>query len=283
MNIIHFSANFSGIKIREEIQNPSHEQARKLLETTHNVISGEIYNFAPINKTGIEKFIEKTFSNISDLKTFKEAISQIKPKKLEEELKQFTSPKTFEDQEAKNLDRQKGATEIAFNYCLMLALNKAFSFETVKRNDKLDKKELRFVANLEVEENGEKEQWTIIKKANLENATNGEVMGVLIGVANSVNGKLPLFIKNQKFLELQNKYVPQEAGRSFGKLISALEQIDENEFYELDEPILNRLLIINLFNAFGFNPFNSIDTFNTAFPELKIPKPKGNFGKKKKK
>ncbi len=283
MNIIHFSANLKTVKVKEEYQNPTSDQLKKTLETAHAIISHEMYSFAPIKKQEIERVAGASLSKISNFSTLKEAISTIKPGKLQDELKPFSTPTLKQDDDGKNELRQKGADQIAFNYYLLLLLNKCFPVEAIKRNDKLEKNELRLVANTEVTGEEGKQAWQVIRKSNLDIASNGEVFSTMIAIGNAINPKLPLFFnESHNFNQLVKKHIPAEGSKSFAKLIAAFQSVDEKELQSLKDKLLQRLFVLKLMEGFGFYPFTSVETFNDAFPELKLAKPKGNFGKKKK-
>ena len=78
------------------------------------------------------------------------------------------------------------------------------------------------------------------------------------------------------------------------KNLTRLQQFLQNENYDATKktlasftntnylPILTHHYYAKIFARCGFNPHVSTELMSAVYPELKIPKPKGNYGPKKK-
>ena len=136
-----------------------------------------------------------------------------------------------------------------------------------------------------------KGDWIAIKKLAVDDKTAlPEVAGVLMGIRQAIDRKIFFFAGVDTFV-LDELAVGMAKGKKKGyasaaELLSApkpreqlLAACKSPDALPQAEAYLNRALL----EAIGLRTEVETDDFNSAYPGYKISKPRGNFGKKKKK
>ena len=149
------------------------------------------------------------------------------------------------------------------------------------------KRELRLVANAG--------GWQSVKKVGFEGSEDKEVCAAAATIFERVKAKLPDLLLGEKSGEydsIVDSFISKfPERRSFGRLPEILSAA-EKELPKVDaiaagnavlQSRLAKLFLYSCFGRTGFTPFVSGETVGRVWPELKIPKPRGNFGGKKKK
>ena len=118
-----------------------------------------------------------------------------------------------------------------------------------------------------------------------------EVLAALSGMFNAANRKLADFSAGDcaafdAFVEQTFAKYPER--KNFSRLPQVLQDAVAVEsqlaqFASGDKlQALREFFFLKAFERCGFPPFITADQISGVYPELKIPKPRGNFGKKKK-
>jgi hypothetical protein len=134
--------------------------------------------------------------------------------------------------------------------------------------------------------------WMVVKKLLiLDSTTPQEVAAALASVESTISRKSFDFtgINREKIDAIADKLVVGKR-KSFASLADALNSLKPTELKaELlaacptpkHLPIAENYLVKSLLDKLGFKINLDLETLSQTFPEIKVPKPRGNFGKKK--
>lgn len=124
---------------------------------------------------------------------------------------------------------------------------------------------------------GQYKNWVAIKKISIDEKTNDyEVAGILSAINTTLITKSFDFLNPDKTMEAIASKVTMGKRSSFANLADALKQI----FDSLTENKINNAYLIKcVFENLGFTPYANLAMLVPAYPELKMPKPKGRFKK----
>ena len=277
-----FSANFSDCKYEEKLEDLQRDKAFLLVKNARSVCWSKMFDYAPIDKAGIER-VAFSYGKPKSISEIASILSSIKPGVLEGQLRSFVNAKTQAQIDAETLKKPKGdAVDFAFAYFVFCLWKSVFP-ESVAFAGKgsPSKKEVRFASNT----NG----WTAVKKVDLEKAETKEVLFALAGIFTTLNRKLPDFAADDAggFEDFVSSFLDSfPVRKSFAKLPVLLnEALKSKEKISQfgSSPSLEQSFFLRCFEHAGFPPFVSLEAIAGVYPELKVPKPRGNFGGKKKK
>jgi len=277
-----FSANFQDCKYEEKLDDLKRDKAFSLVKNARSVCWTKMFDYAPIDKAGIER-VAFSYGKPKSVSEIASILSSIKPGVLEGQLRQFVKAKTQEQIDAELLKKPKGdAVDFAFAYFVFCLWKSVFP-ESVAfaGNGNPSAKEVRFAASTQ--------GWTAVKKVDLARAEGKEVLFALAGIFTTLNRKLPAFASDNSdgFESFVSSFLNSfPVRKSFAKLPVLLNEALKNED-KLPQfgssPLLKESFFLRCFEHAGFPPFVSLEAIAGVYPELKVPKPRGNFGGKKKK
>ncbi|MBI5177255.1 hypothetical protein HY995_04175 [Candidatus Micrarchaeota archaeon] len=246
------------------------------------------YEFSPLDAKGIGQWAQKDAQAIRTASDFASVIRSKKQAALEQQLSQFVSlPSAAPDANAESYKASKASpVEFAFSCCLNSLADPMFPPRRVAWSGPGgERSEVRLAANIS--------GWMAVKKADAEKAGRREVMAACAGIFESCRRKLPhLLCGDAKIAEYESALdaflskFPER--KSFSRLPEILESADREKIEDkleaiLGSPLARELFYYECFSRAGFTPFIQQETIGLVYPELKIPKPRGNFGKKKRK
>ena len=290
MDFVLFSSAVPNALVEEKLEGKQPPEALALLLlNARNVCWNKMFGYAPLDLGGIEKlaFSYGKPKSISDLVSI---LSSVKPGVLEGQLRPFIKIKmpSVETIKAEGLKKPKGdPVDFAFAFFLFCLWRSVFP-ESVSfaQKGRPSKKEVRFAAN--------QPGWVLVKKVDLGKAEEKEVLLGLAGVFASANKKLADFTVQdaEAFESFVSSFLNSfPVRKSFVKLSALLGEALKKE-HEISAfaggdarklGILEHAFFLRCFEHAGFPPFVSLDAIAGVYPGLKIPKPRGNFGGKKKK
>lgn len=284
-----FSANLPDFKFEEKLDGlQSRDKTLSLLESTRLACLSKMFDFTPIDKQGIER-LAASFGRPKNVGELASVLSSIKPGALEAQLRAFvkTPPSKGEAADLELAKKQKAdPVEFAFSYFLYCLWKTASpSALSVQQKGSPQKKEVRFAAS--------QQSWVVVKKVDLEKAEAKEVLFALAGIFSSINKKIPDFAADnpEGYGAFVSSFLDSfPVRKSFAKLSILLKEAASREpslsQFASDAGKLSSLkqcYYLSCFEHAGFTPFVSLESIAGVYPELKIPKPRGNFGGKKKK
>ncbi|MFH1285495.1 MAG: DUF2666 family protein [Candidatus Micrarchaeota archaeon] len=136
-------------------------------------------------------------------------------------------------------------------------------------------------------------EWISIKKMMIdENTKQPEVVAMLGGVKATITRKsFELAGVNAQKIDEYAEKLAKGKRKNYSSLAEIASGIKSSELKEVlaqsvvspeQTPFAEAYFLRRLLETLGFDVDISIETLKKAYPELKIAKPKGNFGKKKK-
>lgn len=278
MDFILFNASLGGYSYSQRKENPSKEQVACLLADARAVCLAGMFDCAPIRVAEIKQLASQPPkpSSLSDVAAYFESV---KPSQLEEKLRPLvTMPlKTGEE-----LAKAKGdPVDFAFSAFTHFLLERLKPIQLPQAC--ASPNEVRLAANYD--------GWVAIKKCDVAKSEPKEVMASLASIYATVSKKLPEYASTnfQALNSLSDglfKNYPER--KSYARVPLLLRDVDKilQEAEKLFTPGFESQAASFLLDAglerCGFPPFITIDAINGNYPELKIPKPKGNYGPKKK-
>ncbi|MEM4254874.1 MAG: hypothetical protein QXR53_00895 [Candidatus Norongarragalinales archaeon] len=278
-----FSASFPDAKFEEKLEDLKRDKVFSFVKNARSVCWVKMFDYAPVDKGGIEKIAFSYYGKPKSVSEIASILSSIKPGVLEGQLRQFVKAKPAESVDLENVKKAKGdAVDFAFAYFFFCLWKSVFP-ESVSFAGKGNPsaKEVRFAAHTA--------DWTAVKKVDLGKAEDKEVLFALAGVFNTLNRKLPKHAADdaEGFESFVSSFLNSfPLRKSFAKLPVLLNEALKNE-EKIPQfgssPSLKELFFLRCFEHAGFPPFVSLDAIAGVYPELKIPKPRGNFGGGKKK
>jgi len=128
---------------------------------------------------------------------------------------------------------------------------------------------------------GKHGEWFAVKKMSIDATTKRhEIAGILAIIGATVRRKMFDFAGvKREAIEAAALQLTKGKRRAYGNLVDALSGVKEGEFKGEDASYLLDRILSNL----GFAAWPSAETLSKVYPDLKFAKPRGNFGKKKKK
>ncbi len=276
------------------------ENVCSLLEDARRICLTKQFDYAPFDARAIQALAAPHAAQASTLSGLANALSVLKPSEVEGNLRNFLSPEfrthAGEGSEAAvavdakaSLPKKRDAMPLAWACFLNAFYEKLFSNETDVS---------RFTAKSEA---GGKcmlaadfESWRVVKKA----AAGAELKETFYFLASSflsIEKKLSELafdstMQAQQFSSLVESFLKNFSERkSFSKLQQMLSCV-AGEGVEAKISTLSprkprlalQLFLDRVFEYSGYAPFATLDALNSAFPELKIPKPRGRVAASKK-
>ncbi len=265
------SCNFKDLQIHQQLseKNLTNEQIFSLLNNTFEAIRRKTYDFAPIDKKGIEAFASPTIKKINSLDDLIAVLGETKPAALEEKMKTYCK----DDRSPERIIEKKlsPVTDIATGYYFSLLFEKLFPVK-ISSSGKPPKKEFRFAANY----NG----WVVIRKVNMAVAENKEVLACLVHTLESIDKKFMQFHGDSaSFTALDVLLAKYPSRKSFGKLLLLLREGQKERLLTHNDPFLRKYFLYKLLAQLGHSPYLSGELLGGIYPELKIPKPRGRLKK----
>ncbi|MEW5955506.1 MAG: hypothetical protein AB1626_03140 [Candidatus Micrarchaeota archaeon] len=266
MQFASFQASFPDCEYSLELREPiTAEALAKLVSEAQAVCAHKMFDYAPLDR---QKIAELAPRPKNEGQLFQE-LSALKPSSLEARLLEFITekvPELKDESEAKKAEtRKKGLAKIALQYYLKTVLDSALPKQLPPKN-KASKKEVRLAVNTA--------EWKAVKKVATDgSAADKEIAAALAGIHDTLKRK-------QAELTPALSALAEKLGeprKSMAALIAALPLAAQapTEF--------KREAYETVMAACGYPPFIDVETVGGAWPELKIPKPRGNYGGKKKK
>ncbi|MEM4137773.1 MAG: DUF2666 family protein [Candidatus Anstonellaceae archaeon] len=134
--------------------------------------------------------------------------------------------------------------------------------------------------------------WIVIKKLLIDEKVSSQEIGLLLSsIQKSIFEKSYFYfdIEVNKIRQLAKKFVATKrksigaVGEIFSSLkVGELKKELEGCCKKPDHyPLAEQFFVLAVLDELGFNPYPNLEVIQKLYPELKIPKPKGNFGKKK--
>ena len=290
LDFLWFSSALEGAKCDEKLQGAFDKSSvAKLVFNARSIAWIKMFDFAPLELKKIEA-IASSYGNPKTISDVCSILSPIKPGVLEGGLRECVTLKLqMEPLDASdvNFKKPKGdPVDFAFSYFVFCMWKKIFpSSLAFSQKGNPSKREVRLAANYG--------DWVAVKKVDLEKTEKKEVLLGLAGIFSSTNQKLPsLYSSNDDGFEnavsaLLNSF---QVRKSFAKLPALLGEASKiepgiAEFSSTSEgkAVLREALYLRCFEHAGFPPFVTLESIAGVYPDLKIPKPRGNFGGKKKK
>jgi len=266
MGFVWFACGFDDYTY--ERREESHDGAASLLSEAHAILDQRHLDFAPLQLDRI-KSAAPSFA-VGDASAFIEHASKLKYGELAAKLHGAVTYVMPTDEAV--LKKIGDPDELAVCAYLYYAFRSVFP-STMPAKMPFAKSEVRLAADMD--------GWVAVKKVNLEVAERKEVFSALCSMRSVVSRKAmeftPGFEEFNATLETALTNFPER--KSFGKLAAALNAVKGlSQDAKMQEYAYSQAML-----RVGFPPFLTNDHVASLYPELKVPKPKGNFGGKKKK
>ncbi|MCX8198178.1 MAG: DUF2666 domain-containing protein [Candidatus Micrarchaeota archaeon] len=134
--------------------------------------------------------------------------------------------------------------------------------------------------------------WVVVKKLSIDGKTTPqEISAILASIESTLSRKSYQFSGiNQAAIESAASKLAQGKRKSFSSLAEILSSIKPAELKKellsacptpAHLPIAENYLLKCLLDSLGFKTNLDVETLSEAYPEIKVPKPKGNFKKMK--
>ncbi len=264
MGFVWFACGFDDYTYERREESP--DTAGTLLNEAHAILDAKHLVFAPI----MADKIKATAPTFSSPQAFIDHVSKLKYGELAKKLHGFVTYQMPTDEAV--LKKIGDPDEVAVCTYLHYAFRTVFP-SSLPAQKPFGKKEVRLAADLD--------GWVAVKKVNLEVAERKEVFSALCSMRTVAQRKAmeftPGFDELNGKLEMALASYPER--KSFGKLAGALNAVKGLS----DNPQLQSFAYSSAMLRVGFPPFLTNDHVASLYPELKVPKPKGNYGGKKKK
>ncbi len=256
MTFVLLSALLPNAKYEVKLQDPTPDQLAPHFENFLHLISSNIYRFSPIEYEKVIAFSPKNALDIQgvlSLFTQTRIVEIVKPA-----IKSVLQEPSDESGAKKFKEKQRALQEIAICSFIHAVFSQVYP-QSFTQAGNPQKNEVRIASSIP--------QWQIVKKVDVEKVEPKEAFASLANMYYSLHAKYPAF----STARLQALEVPR---KSYSALLSALPQQPEKTF-------AGEWSVFETLRAYGFPPIPSPGTIGQLYPELKIPKPRGNFGKKK--
>lgn len=258
MAFILFSALFPSSHYEAKLESPAKPELAGQIANFSHIISANIYSYSPVSYEKVSKLCPKKSGSLADM------LSQFTPSKIGQLVAPAITlkiePPTDESQVKKFKQKQKALEEISV--CAFLhAVFCQFYPQSFTSSGNPQRTEVRIASNLP--------EWQIVKKVDVQRQEPKEAFMTLANIYHSIHNKYPAFSP----LALSQT----ESGRkSYSMLLNNLSPLSSATDFD------SEWKAFEAFNAAGFPPIPPTAAIGQLYPELKIPKPRGNFGKKKK-
>jgi hypothetical protein len=274
-DFVIFQAGFPDLQVSAEARPPTRETLEKLAETAVAACRKKMFDYAPIDSNAIAALAGKNHPGISSIPSLAAALLKAKPSAIEEQLLPLCKmpPKPADECDWKKWGkRKKGIMEIAFSRYLNALYEKAVPPLEIEKG-KFAKKEIRLAANTV--------GWVAVKKVSLE-ATPEEALACLAGIHATVLRKMGETSGATAVADgLLKAFAPRN---SLGALAQALSSFDAAGARSALEAACGKhlragedFLYCSFLERFGHAPFVTTEAIGMAFPQLKIPKPRGRI------
>jgi len=280
-----FEADFTGKAYSYSAKAEDKAKLASLLSSARKVIAESIYDYAPIDRKAIDAY----FSKAKQPKTPAELaaiLSSASMSSIERDLEKAVKFDAVPADDIKKADVEKRKIGYATSYYLYLLFKSAFGEQAPKPAGTNKNQIIRLVSN--------SSEWMVVKKTNTITATKPETLSALIGMLSTIVRKEgDVLCKDDDFesasMALFGSFFKR---KSFGKLCEALNAVPApkaneaaaaNSIDKAFTPEMFILLYLKAFSLSGYSPYPEPDLLAETYPQLKIPKPRGNFGGKKKK
>ncbi len=256
-----------------------------LLSKARCLLARRAYDYAPIDCGKIEAYVKSTGITVSDPLALSKLVLSLSPSTLESGLKSSVSFSPVPDDDVRKQVVEGKKIGYAVGYYLYLAYARAFGEPVPEPAGSFDKKEVRLVAN--------SPEWMVVKRANLSEWKKPEILSAIIGMLSTVLRKEAEYSCKAGLdfeAEAQKLFGGFFKRKSFGKLGEALTSVSPQAVAETAERLaldkslaleVERLLYLKAFEYSGYSPCPGPGLLAETYPELKIPKPRGNYGGKK--
>jgi hypothetical protein len=276
MNFAWFSSNLPGAVCEIKTSSAPFD----VLKPGRAICFKKMFDYAPLDLKTIEKMVLQKPKAIGEIASL---LSAIKPGVLEAQLRPSITFKPAVQADGVEVKIKGDPVDFAWSYYLFLLFESVFP-QKIASSGKPSKNEVRFAADYD--------SWMLVKKVDLAKAERKEVLAALSGMFNAANRKLADFSASDcaafdSFVEQTFAKYPER--KNFSRLPQVLQDAVAAEsrlaqFASGDKlQALREFFFLKAFERCGFPPFITADQISGVYPELKIPKPRGNFGKKKKK
>lgn len=280
--VLYVYSNLKGAQYSANLNYPTKEQTSQVGADFYSITVNKTLEYAPIDASKVKT------SKVTDVKSLTIQLGALKQKQLEELTQRAITLKlekpTDESALKKYDERQKALAELAGMTLISQMFNSAFPLQLPK-SSKPPKNEVRIAASLA--------DWQIVKKVNLDVAENKEIFSSLVSINAALDAKIPslLCTNLEEYEQALDKTLSTMPER---RNLTRLQQFLQNENFDSTKtqiaafttppyaPVLLHHYYAKIFTRCGFNPHVSTELMSQVYPELKIPKPKGNFGPKKK-
>lgn len=281
--VLYVFSNLKGAQYSANLNAPTKEQTSQAGADFYAITVNKTMEYAPIDASKVKA------PKVTDFKSLTVQLSALKQKQLDELTAGAVTLKlekpTDESALKKYEERQKALAELSSIALISTMFNSAFQLPLPKAA-KPPKNEVRLAASLL--------DWQIVKKVNLDTAETKEIFSALVSMNAALDAKIPSLICNnaEGYEQMLDKTLAPLPER---RNLTRLQQFLQSENYDSTKkqlatftttaqlPMLLHHYYAKIFARCGFNPHISTELMSAVYPELKIPKPKGNFGSKKKK
>ena len=266
MQFASFQASFPDYAYVNELREPSLDAITNLVADARSIAAQKMFDYAPLDLKAIAGIAPKP-KNAQELS---HALSELKPSSLEQRLSAFvteTVPDPKDESKLKKaLVRRKALSRIALYYYLKTMVDSALPRQLPKTTTKPLKKEVRLAINTS--------EWTAVKKVATDgSAKNNEITAVLSSIHDTLSRK-----------QAQTDAALEELVNKLGEPRKSVAALQTTLPIALNAPPeIKRTAFEIIMAACGYPPYIDTQTISDAWPELKIPKPRGNYGSKKKK
>ncbi len=125
---------------------------------------------------------------------------------------------------------------------------------------------------------GRYKDWMAIKKLGVDETTRDyEISGILSAINTTLVGKSFDFLHPDRSVESIAEAATRGKRKSFINLSQALRQVEPSL---AGDRIRASYLLKCVFEKLGFAPYANVEVLTAAYPDLKVPKPRGRFSKK---
>ncbi|GEM_PF-1971298 len=268
MGFIWFACGFDDYTYERREENQ--EGAGALMNDAHAILDAKHLTFAPILPDKIKAAAPTFPTGDAGIQPFIDHVSKLKYGQLAAKLHAFVTYTMPTDEAI--LKKIGDPDELAVCTYLHYAFRSVFP-SALPLARPFAKKEVRLAADLD--------GWVAVKKVNLEVAERKEVFSSLCSMRTVAQRKTMEFTPG--FDEFNDRLgaalAPFPERKSFGKLGAALNAVKSIS----TDNALQSFAFSQAMLRVGFPPFLTNDHVASLYPELKVPKPKGNYGGKKKK
>lgn len=280
-----FEADFTGKAYSYSAKAEDKAKLAALLSSSRKAIAEHIYDYAPIDRPAIDAYFagKKRPKNPAELAAM---LSSVSMSAIERDLEKAVRFEQVPADDPRKANAEKRKIGYATSYYLYLLFKSAFGEEAPKPAGANKNQIIRLVSN--------SSEWMVVKKTNTAIATKPEALSALIGMLSTIVRKEgDVLCKDDDFEGASGALFGSFFKRkSFGKLCEALNGVPAPKANEVaaanvaDKAFaaeLFMLLYLKAFSLSGYSPYPEPDLLAETYPQLKIPKPRGNFGGKKKK